>query len=170
MELITSNDSFDAYKTEAGYEIQEKKNSAKKFGIITMVMGAGFVAISFINLRALLDWEWIHSVFHGVFLYGGVTLLALGAFLFVAKGLMGGEPISTFNAQTKEFTQRGKVIPFAEMSEIAMQANEVMGKNMIAVLYNRNGKRRAIVGGTLIMSNTESLESFIGDLNAMIEA
>lgn len=169
MELITSNDSFDAYKTDFGYQINEKKNSAKKMSLITIVIGALFVGISFIDLLSLSDWEWIHLVFHGVLLYGGIMLLAVGIILFIAKGVMGGEPISTFNSETKEFTSRGKITPFSHMIDITVQSNEVMGKNLTVILYKRNGKKRGLVPGTLMMKDTSGLQAFVKDLNDMIQ-
>ncbi len=53
MEQITSNDSFDAFKIEGRIQINEKKNSAKKFGIITIIMGLVFLGLGFVNIRSI---------------------------------------------------------------------------------------------------------------------
>ncbi len=81
---------------------------------------------------------------------------------------MGGEPVSTFNSATKQLILRGKVIPFSEMSKITIQSSQVMGKTMVAIFFKHNGRRKALVGGTLIVNSTSEIEEMLVQLNELI--
>lgn len=149
-------------------QIKENKNSAKKFGMIKMLMGAVFLAISLIRIRAIMDWQIVAVIFDYTFFFGGIVLLVLGALLFIAKVLIGGKPISTFNSSTTELTLRGKSIPFSKIDEIKLQASGVLVRNTVVLLFRQNGKIKALLAGTMIMSDTEALQNFIARLHEMV--
>ena len=50
-------------------QIKENKNSAKKFGMIKMLMGAVFLAISLIRIRAIMDWQIVAVIFDYTFFF-----------------------------------------------------------------------------------------------------
>ena len=102
------------------------------------------------------------------FFFGGIVLLVLGALLFLAKVLIGGKPISTFNSSTTELTLRGKSIPFSKIDEIKLQASGVLVRNTVVLLFRQNGKIKALLAGTMIMSDTEALQNFIARLHEMV--
>ena len=132
-------------------------------------MGAVFLAISFIRIRAIMDWQIVAVIFdYTFFFFGGIVLLVLGALLFIAKVLIGGKPISTFNSSTTELTLRGKSIPFSKIDEIKLQASGVLVRNTVVLLFRQNGKIKALLAGTMIMSDTEALQNFIARLHEMV--
>jgi hypothetical protein len=137
--------------------------------MIKMLMGAVFLAISFIRIRAIMDWQIVAVIFdYTFFFFGGIVLLVLGALLFIAKVLIGGKPISTFNSSTTELTLRGKSIPFSKIDEIKLQASGVLVRNTVVLLFRQNGKIKALLAGTMIMSDTEALQNFIARLHEMV--
>ncbi|NRA13560.1 MAG: hypothetical protein HRT57_16585 [Crocinitomicaceae bacterium] len=169
MESIISIDLFDAYRTEDGILINEKGNSAKKFGMVVVVMGMLFFLIGyFVNVEAYVP-GWIAFMFSGVFFYGGIVLFALGVLLFIVKGLLAGTPTTTIYKDKKEINLRGKIVPFSEIDEVSLITTPMpMGKIMNAFLLKQNGKRKALIGGSSFHEDTVALGNFIKEVQAMV--
>ena len=155
--------------TEDGILIKEKAKTAKKFGLIVIAMGVAFLAVSFINLDGLTA-DWIVSMFTGAFFYGGIALLVMGVVLLVLKGFMGKDHETLLDKNKKEMHQRGKVIPFSEISDVELQTTQMMNKQMTAFLYKHNGKRRAIISGTVFTEDTVALTGFMNEVRSLIES
>lgn len=169
MEPFISNDSFDAFRTENGIEIREKKAAAKKFSVVILVVGLVFVGISFIPLEGL-TYDWITTMFKAVFLYGGIILFALGLLVLFLKG-MGNQqgPVTTINKTTRTMTLRKKDYPFSEMSEVSIQTTEVMNRKMTALLFKHKGRNKGFINGTVFTDDLESLQNFVDEVNGIIK-
>lgn len=103
MEPFISNDSFDAFRTDNGIEIREKKAAAKKFSVVILVVG-----ISFIPMEGL-TYDWITTMFNAVFLYGGILMLVLGLLVLILKGMGNNQgPVTTIDRRSKTMTLRKK--------------------------------------------------------------
>jgi len=169
MEPFISNDSFDAFRTDNGIEIHEKKAAAKKFSVVILVIGLVFIGISFIPMDGL-TYDWITTMFTAVFLYGGILLFVLGVLVLLLKGTGNKQgPITTVNIHTRTLTLRNKEIPFAEMSEIHIQTTEVMKRRMTAMLFKHNGRNKGFISGTVFTDDIKSLENFVEEVNALLK-
>lgn len=167
MELLISNDSFEAYKIESGILIREKKNSAKKVGLIVTIMGMIFLFTSLIPFKGLTA-DWITSIFIATFFYGGILLLMIGVSLFVIKGLVLGQPESIIDSNSKVVTLRGKEIPFSEMSEVTLTSSEILNRTINAILFNYNGRKKPLVSGTILTKDVIELEIFVKTVNKLL--
>lgn len=169
MEAFISNDSFDAFRTENGIEIHEKKAAAKKFSVVILVVGIVFVGISFIPLEGL-TYDWITTMFKSVFLYGGIVLFALGLLVLILKGTGKSQgPITTIDKSSRIMTIRKKELPFSEISEISIQTTEVMNRKMTALLFKHNGRNKGFISGTVFTDDLESLQNFVDEVNGLIK-
>lgn len=169
MEPFISNDSFDAFRTDNGIEIREKKAAAKKFSVVILVVGISFVGISFIPMEGL-TYDWITTMFNAVFLYGGILMLVLGLLVLILKGMGNNQgPVTTIDRRSKTMTLRKKEYPFSEMSEVTIQTTEVMNRKMTALLFKHNGRNKGFVSGTVFTDDLGSLEKFIDEVNGIIQ-
>ena len=168
MTELVSCDSFTAFTTNEGIFIKEKKKSAKKFGALAVAAGIVFVGISFLPLDNL-TYEWIMKIFYASFLWGGISIIVVGLLVFIAKGLMGGDASTSFDNNKRELTLRGKVIPYAEIDEISAITQDIMKRKMTMLMVVHKGKKKALVGGGVITTDSSSLEKFAKDLHAMVK-
>jgi hypothetical protein len=168
MEPFYSIDSFDAFRTDDGIEIREKKDAAKKFSLVILVVGLVFFAIGLIPMEGV-TYDWITTMFSAVFFYGGILLFALGLLVLILKG-MGNKDglVTTLNKHTKIMTLRNKEIPFSEIGPIEAQTNEVMKRKLTALLFTQNGKKRGFISGTVFTEDVESLQEFLDEINTMV--
>lgn len=169
MEPFISNDSFDAFRTDNGIEIHEKKVAAKKFSVIIIVVGLVFIGISFIPIEGL-TYDWITTMFQAVFLYGGILLFVLGLLVLILKGSGNKQtPITELNVKTKILTLRNKEIPFGEMSEVHIQTTEAMNRKMTAILFKHKGRNKGFISGIMFTDDLKSIENFVEELNALLK-
>lgn len=168
MESILTTDSFDAFKTNEGILINEKGNTARKFSLVILIIGAIFLGIGFIDLEGFTA-EWITTMFTAVFFYGGIVLLGLGAIVFIVKGVLAKPGSSTFNSDKKELILRGKTIPFSDISPVSMQTTTMMNKEMTAILFEHNGRKKSLISGTVFTDDTRGLEGFVSEINTLLE-
>lgn len=168
MEPFISNDTFDAFRTNDGIEIREKKAAAKKISVIVIIVGIVFLGIGMIPMEGL-TYEWITTMFSAVFFYGGILMCALGILVLAIRGTGSKEgPVTVLNKNTQIMYLRNKEIPFAEIESFAAQTTEVMNRKMTAMLFTQNGKKKGFIGGTVISEDVESLERFVQEINALI--
>ncbi|GAB5416567.1 MAG: hypothetical protein Crog4KO_33950 [Crocinitomicaceae bacterium] len=168
MEPFISNDSFDAFRTEEGIEIREKKTAAKKFSLVIMVVGIVFFCISLIPMDGF-TYKWITTMFTSVFFYGGILMFVLGILTLVLKGMGSKEgPVTVLNKNTQIMTSRGKEFLFSEMGPLTVQTTDVMNKKMTALLYTYKGKKKAFISGTVINEDVASIERFAEEVNALV--
>ncbi len=168
MEPFISNDSFDAFRTDNGLEIREKKTAAKKVSFLVIVMGIVFIGISFIPIDGW-TYRWITTMFTSVFFYGGIVLFALGLLTLVLKGTGNKEgPVTVLNKNTQIMTARGKEFSFSEMGPLYVQTTDVMNKQLTAVLFTYKGRKKAFVSGTVITNDVPSIEQFVKEVNALV--
>lgn len=168
MEPFISNDSFDAFRTDDGIEIREKKVAAKKFSLVILVVGIVFFAVGLIPMKGL-TYEWITTMFTAVFFYGGILMFALGLLVLVLKGTGNKEgPVTTLSKNTQSMTLRNKEYQFSEMGPLVVQTQEVMGKKMTMMLFTHNGKKKGFVAGTVITEDILSLENFAEEINTFV--
>lgn len=168
MESIISIDAFDAFRTENGIQINEKKAGARKVSIVITVVGIIFFGIGWIPMEGL-TYKWITTMFTMVFFWGGILLTVLGILVLILKGSGSGEgPVTTVNKDTQILTLRGKEIPFTDVGEISIQTTDMMGRKMNSILYRHKGRRKGFVGGAILTDDVESLENLVRELNELM--
>ena len=166
--LLLSTDAFDAYQIGESIVINEKKTSAKKFGIVLIALGIAFLAISYIPMDGW-TYDWITSIFHAVFFWGGITLTSLGFILFILKGLMAKEASTSFDSEKKILTLRGKAIPFDGIDNILVQSQDLMSKTMTALILVRNGKKKSLINGAIFSNNSAEILRFVDQLKELVD-
>jgi hypothetical protein len=149
MTPILSTDSFDAFSTDYGFLIKEKKKSAKKIGLLMVVMGIVFIGISLIDLTGIVP-GFIYKLFFYVFRWGGIFIIAIGAVTFIVKGLLVSNAEVIVDKGKREVNLRGKIIPFAQINSVTIQTHEVLGKQMTIIILDHQGKKKAFISGSMV--------------------
>ncbi|MDQ3110797.1 MAG: hypothetical protein M3R17_12965 [Bacteroidota bacterium] len=171
MKSIIVTDSFEAFATDSGFLINEKKKSAKKFGLVAMVAGIIFLGISLIDLTGSVP-AFIYSMFFYVFRWGSISLIVIGAITFIVKGVLMSNATVIVDKEKREVDLRGKLIPFAEINNITIQTQEVLGKKMTIIILDHQGKKKTFISGSLISDGTQvaRIGQFINDVNNLIKS
>ena len=169
MTPIISTDSFEAFRTEDGILINEKRKSAKKIGLVVTGVGVAFVTLSFVDLSDMTA-KWIYALFFNIFRWGGIVLIVAGLITFILKGLLMSASSVSIDQNKREVELRGKTIPFSEINSVFLQTQPVLGKSMTVILFDHQGKNKAFVAGALLGSNLNELENFVEEVNAIIRS
>ncbi len=171
MQQIISTDSFDAFTVDNGILINEKKKSAAKFSLFAIAMGVVFVAISFIDLSNTVG-ELIYTIFFYVFRWGGIFIAAIGIVTFLVKGLLAPNASVMIDKEKREINLRGKIIPFAEINSVSMQApQEMFGRQMTAIFLDHQGKKKPLISGPVLSDGTKNaeLDQFVSSVNNLVK-
>jgi len=168
MESIISLDTFEAFRTENGIQINEKKAGARKISIVITIIGIVFFGIGWIPMEGL-TYKWITTMFTMVFFWGGLVMTILGILVLILKGSGSGEgPVTTINKDTQILNLRGKEIPFTDVGEISIQTADMMGRKMNSILFKHKGRKKGFVGGAVLTNDVKALESFVKELNELM--
>ncbi len=171
MQPIISTDSFDAFTVDNGILINEKKKSAAKFSLFAIAMGVVFVAISFVDLSNTVG-ELIYSIFFYVFRWGGIFIAAIGIVTFLVKGLLAPNATVMIDKEKREINLRGKIIPFAEINSVNMQAQEMFGRQMTAIFLDHQGKKKPLISGPVLSDGNKNVEldQFVSGVNNLVKS
>jgi hypothetical protein len=168
METIFTSDTFDAIKQENGILLKERGKGAKKFGMIAMIAGAVFVAVSFLDLSSIVP-EIIYNFFFYTFRWGGYILMGIGLVTLILKGYVLKGSSVMIDTSKREINLRGKQIPFGEIDNISIESHEVFGRKMSMLILVQMGKKKALVPGSIVSKDVVELEKFIANLNQLIK-
>lgn len=171
MQPIISTDSFDAFTADNGILIKEKKKSAAKFSLFAIAMGVVFVAISLIDLSNTVG-ELIYTIFFYVFRWGGIFIAAIGIVTFLVKGLLAPNATVMIDKEKREINLRGKIIPFAEINSVSMQAQEMFGRQMTAIFLDHQGKKKPLISGPVLSDGNKNVEldQFVSGVNNLVKS
>jgi hypothetical protein len=127
--------------------------------------------ISLIDLSNIVP-AFIYNMFHYVFRWGAFVMVGLGAVLFIVKGLAVPSAAVLVNSQKREIDLRGKIIPFAQVTSITMQSQDMFGKQMTFIILDHQGKKKPFVLGGIMTSATQqyALEQFVQNVNQLVKA
>jgi hypothetical protein len=171
MTPLLSTDSFDAFSTDYGFLIREKKKSAKKISLVVIVMGIVFFGISLIDLTTIVP-PLLYKFFFYVFRWGSILLVVLGVITFLVKGMAMPNAEVIIDKQKREINLRGKVIPFAEINSVSMQTQEMFGKKMTIIILDHQGKKKAFVSGSLLTDGITQgqIAHFVNEVHRLVKS
>ena len=162
-----STDTFDGTTTEEGFLLTEKGKGPLK--MVLIFLGLGVLAFILSFPLPMMGGN-IAVIFTPVLFWGGLLIAAACIFAVIARFAIPRDPKILFNTKTSELHVRGKVIPFSNISEVNVNIQNMMGKNMILVQYIVNGKKKSLFSTSIMSDEPEAIENMAKELNTLVNS
>lgn len=166
MEQYYSTDSLEAFKTEDGILLEEKKKGPLKMmlvilGLSVLMLIAGFAISMFGGTIGLAMGPWL--------VWGAAILIVVIVITFVIRLAMNFDPKIIFNTKKYELHVRGKVIPFGDIESITHQEQTMMSKTMIIATVLVNGKKKSLFSSAIVATDPKGMANLITSLNDLVQ-
>jgi hypothetical protein len=166
MEPIMTHNSFDAFTTDSGIYIEEKKKGSVKMVLIFLGFSLLMIILGFILGFFGGAGGRIVAFF---FIWGGGLVFVVALIAFFLKLAINADPKITFDTNSNTLTLRGKVIPFADIEQIGPQMQIIMGRTMVMAMMIIKGKKKSLFSTGIVVTDTRDIEDLIAALDQLVQ-
>ena len=136
-----STDTFYATSTEDGFMLMEKNKGPIK--MILVLSGLAILAVSILLPLAMYG-GWVGRSIAPALFWGGLLIVVASIIALILRFSISRDPKIVFNTTNSELLIRRKVIPFANITYINVNVQNMMDKNMVVVFIFINGKKKSV--------------------------
>ena len=160
-----TTETFDGATTEDGFLLTEKGKGPLK--MVLIISGLAILAIVLAIPVGVMGGN-IGRIFAPILFWGGILIVAVSIIAIILRFAIPRDPKILFNTTTSELHIRGKVIPFSNISDVNVNVQNMMGKNMVVVFLIVNGKKRSLFSTSIVSQDPSAIETMAEELKNLV--